>query len=768
MKRLGSYHVSISTFVLIALVAAGALTAGLLTSGRDVAAQTTPNDPYYRGQWALLKIHAPEAWDVTRGSASIRVAVVSTGVDLNHEDLKPNLVAGYNAVSPGTAFGDLWGDGTSDAGIIGAVGNNGLDIAGLSWQVSIVPIFACGGSGTCSDSKPVADGIRWAADHSVQIIDVGLNYPTESFGVPQTYPELESAVSYALSRGSIVVAGSGDVGSYPIYYPAAYPGVVAVSQTDANDLVTRSATTGGHGVDLAAPGWNVWSTLPGDTDELVAGTHVAAAHVSGALALLLAAGVPPSPAVDDLDRGAADLGATGRDPAYGWGRLDICGALNAAGITCPAGSSTATPTTAATATATRTPTAIATATATFTKTPTGTATPTPTNTFTPTPTRTFTPTSTGTFTPAASLTFTATSTRTFTPTATNTFTPTSTSTFTPTASLTFTATSTRTFTPTATNTFTAMPTSTYTPTRTNTFTPTTTSTFTLTPTRTFTPTSTGTFTLTPTKTFTPTSTSTITLTATSTFTTTATSTFTPTATNTHTPTATSSYTPTPTGTLTPTAQAQVFLAPAGRVAPETIVGFIGGPPIPVDVRVQDVNYQTGLGGFEFTITFDANVASVLSVAPGSFLGSTGRLVSCTSPVIAPASVSYSCSTLGSAPSGPLGSGVLATIAFQPGANFGSTNLTLTTSHLDDITGGVPISHQPLTGAMLIGKCGDFNSDQAITVGDTLLMIQRFGSTAGPPPSPNWDPRFDINDDGRVSVADLVIETQEFGHSCTAQ
>jgi len=130
-------------------------------------------------------------------------------------------------------------------------------------------------------------------------------------------------------------------------------------------------------------------------------------------------------------------------------------------------------------------------------------------------------------------------------------------------------------------------------------------------------------------------------------------------------------------------------------------------------------------------------------------------------------VNFSCNTLANAPDGPLGSGVLATITFQPAANFGSTNLVFSTSHLDDITGDVSISHTPLTGAMLIGKCGDFNSDGAVTVGDILLMILRFGSNAGPPPTANWDPRFDVNNDGRVNVADLVIEGQEFGRSCTA-
>ncbi len=322
-----------------------------------------------------------------------------------------------------------------------------------------------------------------------------------------------------------------------------------------------------------------------------------------------------------------------------------------------------------------------------------------------------------------------------TPTATNTRTPTRTPTDTPTS------TATRTPTPTFTRT------PTITPTPTNTLTSTPTSTFTPTPTATDTPT--PTFTPTPTRTPTPTATSTAT------------------PTDTFTPTATDTYTPTPTSTATPTTETQVFLAPAGRVAPETIVGFISGPPISADVRVQDLSYATGLGGFDFTITFDANVANVLAVAPGPFLGSTGRAVSCATPTIAPGSVSYSCGTSGSAPDGPLGSGVLAAITFQPGANFGSTNLVFATSHLDDITGGVPIGHQALTGGMLIGKCGDFNADQAVTVADILLMILQFGSTAGPPPSANWDPRFDVNNDGQISVADIIIEVQEFGRSCTA-
>ena len=220
-------------------------------------------------------------------------------------------------------------------------------------------------------------------------------------------------------------------------------------------------------------------------------------------------------------------------------------------------------------------------------------------------------------------------------------------------------------------------------------------------------------------------------------------------------------------------QTQVFTTPSGRVAPETVVAFLNGPAQSMDVRVKDVQYATGLGAFEFTITFDPAVASILSVTQGpltylnntaTFLGSTGRTPNCTAAVIDPGSVNYSCATTGSVPDGPLGSGVLATINFQPGA-IGSTSLTFAKSHLLDITGTVNIAHahKPLTDTLLVAKCGDFNGDFVVTIGDILLMILQFGTNTG---SPNWDARFDVNADGAVSIGDILIEVQEFGRACT--
>lgn len=221
------------------------------------------------------------------------------------------------------------------------------------------------------------------------------------------------------------------------------------------------------------------------------------------------------------------------------------------------------------------------------------------------------------------------------------------------------------------------------------------------------------------------------------------------------------------------AQTQVFVTPAGRVAPETNVAFLNGPAQSMDVRVKDVQYATGLGAFEFTITFNPAVASILSVTQGpltylgntaTFLGSTGRTPNCTAAVIGAGTVNYSCATQGATPNGPLGSGVLARISFQPGA-IGLTSLTFAKSHLLDITGTVNIAHthKPPTDKLLVAKCGDFNGDSVVTIGDILLMILRFGTNTG---SPNWDARFDVNDDGTVSIGDILIEVQEFGRACT--
>ena len=215
---------------------------------------------------------------------------------------------------------------------------------------------------------------------------------------------------------------------------------------------------------------------------------------------------------------------------------------------------------------------------------------------------------------------------------------------------------------------------------------------------------------------------------------------------------------------------EVFITPAGRTSLEPIVGFLGGPTELADVRVDKLVHPTGLGSFEFTVNYNPEVVSVLDVTEGPFLSSSGRATICTAPVITTTSVNFSCNSFTSAPDGPLGSGVLATIKFVPATTFGSKTSTIFTfakSHITDISGDVPISHVALDGSMLVAKCGDFNADKTVTVGDIILISSRFGENQGPPPTANWDPAFDLNGDGAVTIGDLLIEVQQFGRQCNA-
>lgn len=295
-------------------------------------AATIPNDTYFSSQWALAKIRSTDAWDLTTGSSAQKIAVLSTGVDTSHPDLIENLIPGYNAVSPGSSYGDLSGQGTMMSGIIGAVGNNAKMVTGVNWKVSILPVRVC--DKTCGIDK-VAEGIRWAADADADVIVVGAAFESSS-------TVLESAVNYALSGGSLVVAAAGDVATKPVHYPAAYPSVVAVGASDSADAVA-SFTSKGAALDVVAPGVSITNTWPGSQISTGSGTHLAAAHAGGVLGLMLAAGVPATQAVGFLQQSAVDLGTAGFDNTSGWGRIDACGALNAAGRTCPVGSGTPSP-----------------------------------------------------------------------------------------------------------------------------------------------------------------------------------------------------------------------------------------------------------------------------------------------------------------------------------------------------------------------------------------------------------------------------------------
>ena len=273
---------------------------------------TQPNDTQYGSQWALEAIKAAEAWEVCRDTPNILVAVPDTGVDYNHRDLRDNLwfneaellglpgvdddrngyvddIRGYDFISGDADPFDDNGHGTHCAGIVGARTNNGLDIAGVSWNATILPLKMLGDDGEGPTSGAV-EAIYYAVSAGADVISC-------SWGDTDGSQALRDAVAYAYAQGVILVAAAGNKSSDTHMYPAAYPEVIGVAATDAADNLQRFSNFGTW-VDVAAPGEGIVSLRAAGTwagtswnsflTEM-SGTSMATPHVSGACALLLCA-----------------------------------------------------------------------------------------------------------------------------------------------------------------------------------------------------------------------------------------------------------------------------------------------------------------------------------------------------------------------------------------------------------------------------------------------------------------------------------------------
>ncbi|MGN6132457.1 MAG: S8 family serine peptidase [Nocardioidaceae bacterium] len=285
-----------------------------------VTALAAANDTYRSSEWALTRLDAERLWAQQPGRGTI-VAVVETGVDATHPDLTGDVLAGTDYVAPGgNGFADANGHGTHVAGIIAATANNHLGIAGLAQGVKILPVRALDGNGSGWDSD-IAQGIVYATDHRASVVNLSLG------GDPSDVTA--SAVSYALAHNVVVVAAAGNDGptDNTTSYPAAYPGVLAVAASDSSDGIAYFSTRGSY-VDVAAPGDDIVSTVPGGYAAM-SGTSMATPYAAAAAALLHAADPSLSPdRVDSaLEATADDLGAPGRDDASGFGLIDPRAAL---------------------------------------------------------------------------------------------------------------------------------------------------------------------------------------------------------------------------------------------------------------------------------------------------------------------------------------------------------------------------------------------------------------------------------------------------------
>ena len=346
---------------LAAALVALALALPALAAG---SAGFVPDDPLAARQWYLNAIHAFDYWSAQPVDlAPVRVAVIDSGLDVDHPEFAGRVAAAQSFVGGDVA--DKQGHGTFVAGIIGATLDNGAGIAGIAFPAQLLIAKVVRGDGTIAPAEE-AKAIRWAVDNGAQVINLSLGGLRDPLDPNQdSYSRTEqNAIAYAYSKGAVIVAAVGNADDAPrtpwhyASYPAALPHVIGVSAIGPDGSVPAFSIRDKVYNDIAAPGVGIVSTLPraltaghpacvdqgysicGPPEFRPAdGTSYAAAQVTAAAALLIAArpSLSPDQVTALLERSATDASAAtgclrcplGRDWYSGWGELDVAAALKA-------------------------------------------------------------------------------------------------------------------------------------------------------------------------------------------------------------------------------------------------------------------------------------------------------------------------------------------------------------------------------------------------------------------------------------------------------
>jgi len=290
-----------------------------VSSEPEVSTEVEESKITFEKQWALERIAINELWQNTTGSEEILVAILDTGIDSSHEDLEGQVADEINFVDSGGSS-DGHGHGTHIAGIVCAKSND-IGITGVAPGSRLLNVRVADDKGRCRASD-LADGVNWAADNGASIINISIE-----IGEPS--PELARAIDYAWEKGCLIIAAAGNDGSSTEIYPAGYENCMAVAATDLTDGL---AILSNHGdwVNVAAPGFAIYSTLPDDQYGMKTGTSFACACVSGMAALLydIAEDTNDNGRINDEVRAAIKDGCQAIDvEGVESGRIDAQGAM---------------------------------------------------------------------------------------------------------------------------------------------------------------------------------------------------------------------------------------------------------------------------------------------------------------------------------------------------------------------------------------------------------------------------------------------------------
>jgi subtilisin family serine protease len=303
---------------------------------RRVLLQATANDPYFGSEYHLSLVGAPSAWDATYG-AGVTIAILDSGVDGTHPDLVGNLLPGYNSYDNNTNTADVCGHGTAVAGTAAASVNNGIGVAGVAGQARILPVriaYKDATSGSCYGYySTIANGLTYAADNGARVANI-------SYGGVAGSSSIISAAKYMQSKGGLVFVSAGNNGVDEGIAPTT--SMIVVSATNSSDTRTSWSSYGSF-VTLAAPGEYIYTTNNGGGYGAWNGTSFSSPLAAGVGALVMSAnpGLSGADVENLLYSTAKDLGAAGRDPYYGYGRVDAARAVAAARAAAPSVDTTA-------------------------------------------------------------------------------------------------------------------------------------------------------------------------------------------------------------------------------------------------------------------------------------------------------------------------------------------------------------------------------------------------------------------------------------------